>query len=72
MKTDITVTKEQTVSSIFETQDPDGSGTLGFTINKADGSFKNIMRSYSAQDHDLVLAELKKERTTILNTRKKH
>lgn len=67
MKTKNEQNISETVSPIFESSDKLGNGILGFTIKHEDGTFKNVMQSFTAGNRDLVLAELTIERESTLN-----
>ena len=54
------------VSPIIESYDKNGSGILGFTIKHQDGSFENVMQSFTVRNRDLVLAELEIQRDLAL------
>ncbi|MDD4308852.1 MAG: hypothetical protein PHO32_00570 [Candidatus Cloacimonetes bacterium] len=49
------------ISQIYTTCDQDGGGILGFTNHKMDGSFNNVMRTFSAENHTMVMAEIMHE-----------
>lgn len=66
MKTKNEQSTKETVSPIFESYDKQGNGILGFTIKHEDGSFENIMQSFTVRNRDLVLAELTIERESTL------
>lgn len=66
MKTKNEQSTKEIVSPIFESYDKQGNGILGFTIKHEDGTFKNIMQSFTVRNRDLVLAELTIERESTL------
>jgi hypothetical protein len=66
MKNKKKASKVQSISTILEIREPDESGFLGFIIHYADGSFRNVLRQFTTQSYEQVLAELKAERDTFL------
>ncbi len=58
--------KQLIISPIVETCAKNGGGLLGFTIKHEDGSFENVMKAFTVQNHDQVLAELSLERKLTL------
>jgi len=67
MKTKHTALDLCSVSPIYATCNQDGNGILGFTIHNSDGSFNNVLRDFSPDTRDLVMAEITREREKQLN-----
>lgn len=58
------------ISPICEIRGTNGRGILGFTINNPDGTFDNIIRSFTVDNHNMILAEIIQERQLRLNNKK--
>lgn len=66
MKTDKSIVKQETVSQIVQTTTTDGEDMIGFTVYSSDGTFFNVMRSFTASDYEEVYSSIVKERNQIL------
>jgi len=67
MKVKEAVSDKLSVSQICEIRGTNGRGILGFTINNPDGTFENIIRSFTVGNHNLILGEIIQERQLKLN-----
>jgi len=54
------------ISPIIESQGKQGNGIMGFTIKHGDGTFKNVMQTFTLENKESVLAELRIEQAKAI------